>query len=104
MGELVEDRGSELVTAVAHHRAHDRVGKLAQGRIRGYPLDHDVIAALFQSCREVPGALFLEVTPIGHTTGDRLAPWHRLHRESRGSNDVPHDERTVDLDVGAIAV
>src|SRR6185437_10669707 len=43
-------------------------------------------------------------TPIGDTAGDREAPLLRLDRERRGGDHVPHDVRTVDLDVGAVAV
>ncbi len=104
VGELVEDHARQLVAPVAHHRAHHRIGKPAEGRVCGHALDDDVITAALQSGREGSGTLLIEVTAIGHATGDGEAPFLRLHRQCRCGNDVPDDIRTVDLDVGAVAV
>src|ERR1043166_2120428 len=93
----------QLDGRVMDKRIEDRIVEPAQGGIRRHAADMDIVSLAHQSVRKCFGIRLGEVAPVVDATYDDEAPRLWLDGKFVGCEDVPDDERTLQISVAAVA-
>ena len=101
--QFVENQAGEFGIGIGHDGIEHRIVEPAQRGIGRHAADMDIQSLGAQFLAEFLGTGLIEISAIGHATGEEKTPLQWRERELRRCKDVPDHERATQVSVTAVA-